>query len=333
MALHPNFPDSPHVILDPDIRWFPAAETMRETSSDKLLPPLVSKLRRDVKEFRDSGYAKAKETSRSLLNWWFKEPHMLPQSDGTMATFQYFFAQREALETIIYLYDVVNAKDKYDLMRFDSSGIVSTGMFDETWRRYVVKMATGSGKTKVLSLALAWSYFHKLYEPDSELSRNFLVITPNIIVLDRIIKDFQGLRIFATDPVIPDNGYGGQNWNDDFQLTLHIQDDVRVTHPTGNIFLTNIHRVYSGNDIPPSPDDDNTMDYFLGKRPTGATTDSKVDLGMIVRDIDELMVLNDEAHHIHDPRMAWFKSIEDIHNRLLQKGKALSMQLDVTAHT
>ncbi|MBU2622879.1 MAG: type III restriction endonuclease subunit R, partial [Proteobacteria bacterium] len=48
-------------------------------------------------------------------------------------------------------------------------------------------------------------------------------------------------------------------------------------------------------------------------------------------DIDELVVLNDEAHHIHDPRMAWFKSIEDIHNRLKQKGSALSLQVDVTA--
>ncbi len=52
---------------------------------------------------------------------------------------------------------------------------------------------------------------------------------------------------------------------------------------------------------------------------------------MIVRDIDELMVLNDEAHHIHDNKLAWFKSIEDIHNRLLQKGGALSLQVDVTA--
>ena len=43
---------------------------------------------------------------------------------------------------------------------------------------------------------------------------------------------------------------------------------------------------------------------------------------MIVREIDELMVLNDEAHHIHDPAMAWFKSIEDIHNRMLQKDRA-----------
>lgn len=133
------------------------------------------------------------------------------------------------------------------------------------------------------------------------------------------------------DPVLPDNGMDGRNWHDDFQLTLHVQDEVRVTRPIGNIFLTNIHRVYASNDIPASPNDENTMEYFLGKRPTGATTDSKVDLGMIVRDIDELVVLNDEAHHIHDPRMAWFKSIEDIHNRLKQKGAALSLQVDFTA--
>lgn len=331
MALHPDFPESPYAVLDPVVRWFPADEALRETSADKLMPPLVSQLRKQVKEWRDGGYGGATDTSRSLLNWWFNVPHMMPTGDGTLAEFQYYFAQREALETIVYLNDVVGVKDKFDLMRFDSSGAVSAGMFDENWPRLVVKMATGSGKTRVLGLALAWSFFHKLYEPDSRLARNFLVITPNIIVLDRIRRDFEGLRIFFETPVLPDNGYGGQNWCDDFQLTLHLQDDVNITRAIGNIFLTNIHRVYAGNDCPASPDDENTMEYFLGKRPTGATTDSKVDLAMIVRDVEELVVLNDEAHHIHDPKMAWFKSIEDIHHRLVQKGKALSLQLDVTA--
>ena len=73
---------------------------------------------------------------------------------------------------------------------------LSGSMFDETWSRFVIKMATGSGKTKVLSLILAWSYFHKLYEENSTLARNFLIITPNIIVLDRIRSDFDGLKIF-----------------------------------------------------------------------------------------------------------------------------------------
>jgi type III restriction enzyme len=340
MALHPDFPDDPHAILDPAIRWFPADEALRESSMEKLMPPLVPELRRQVKAWRDRGYDGASNTSRSLLDWWFKEEHLMatasadrnaPQERALLTPFEYFFAQREAIETIIYLVDVVGAKDKYDLIRFDRSGAVSTGMFDESWRRFVVKMATGAGKTKVLSLALAWSYFHKLYEVSSEMARNFLVIAPNIIVLDRIYKDFKGLDIFYQDPVWPDNGFDGRDWRDDFQLTLHVQDDVRVTRPTGNIFLTNIHRVYAGDEAIPSADDENTMDYFLGPRPTGATTESTVDLGMIVRDIDELAVLNDEAHHIHDKNLAWFKSIEDIHHRLLQKGGKLSLQVDVTA--
>jgi len=322
MALHPDFPDSPHVIVNPDTRWFPADEALRESSYEKLLPPLV---------WRDSGYEGATDTSIALLKWWFGQEHLLPKADGMMAGFQYYFAQREAVETVIYLYDAVKIKDKYDLLRYDSSEAVSAGMFDESWKRFVIKMATGSGKTKVLSLILTWCYFHKLYEDDSELARNFLMIAPNIIVLDRLRRDFDGLRIFFEDPVLPDNGFDGRNWRDDFQLTLHIQDEVNITRKTGNIFLTNIHRVYSGGDIEPSADDEDTMEYFLGKRPTGATTHSKVDLGDIVRDIDELVVLNDEAHHIHDPRMAWFKSIEDIHNKLKHKDKFLSLQVDVTA--
>lgn len=132
MALHPDFPDSPHAILDPAIRWFPADEALRETSMDKLMSPLVSQLRRKVKAFRDSSYVGATRTSRSLLNWWFQEPHLQPRADGTTVEFQYFFAQREALETIIYLYDVAGAKDKFDLMRFDSSSSVSASLFDES---------------------------------------------------------------------------------------------------------------------------------------------------------------------------------------------------------
>ena len=231
MALHKDFPECPHTILDPAVRWFPADEALRETSSEKLMPPLVAQLRKKVKAWRDKGYAGATDTSRSLLNWWFNTPHLLPKADGVLVEFQYYFAQREAIETIIYLFDVVKLTDKYDLIRFDSSGAISTGMFDETWRRFVVKMATGSGKTKVLSLALAWSFYHKLYEPTSELARNFLIIAPNIIVLDRIHKDFQGLRIFLKDdPILPYNGLDGRNWRDDFQLTLHMQDDVRIIH-------------------------------------------------------------------------------------------------------
>ncbi len=334
MALHEKFPRSPYEVLEPTFRWFPAAEELRATAYHKLLPPLVANIREAVKAWRGANYAGASSTSRALLQWWFQTDHLVELADSTQTQFRYYFAQREAVETVIWLHDARNVRDKYDLMRFDASGEVSAQMFDEQWPRFVVKMATGAGKTKVLSLLMAWSYFHRLYEPASTLSRNFLLIAPNIIVLDRLRADFDGLRIFFNDPVLPDNGHAGQNWRDDFQVALHIQDNVRIVRPTGNLFLTNIQRVYQ-RDIPdPSLDDDDLRDYFLdpfGAKPVGKTTDSNIDLGDIVRDINELAVFNDEAHHIHDPSLAWFKCIQDIHHQMLQKDLRLSLQLDVTA--
>jgi type III restriction enzyme len=331
MALHKDFPKNKFQILDPAIRWFPADEDLRKEGYEKLLPPFVPELREKVGEWRKNNYEGASETSKSLLNWWFKEPHTIYAKDGTSVAFQYYYAQREAVETIIWLYDVEKVANKYDLIKFDKLGRVSPNMFDEDWLRFVIKMATGSGKTKVMSLLLAWSYFHKLYEEGSELSKNFLLITPNIIVLDRIKTDFEGLKIFYEDPILPDNGYCGQNWQDDFQIKLHLQDEVGTISKSGNIFLTNIHRVYEGSISEASSTDEDVSDYFLGNKVVGKTNDSKVDLGEIVRDVDELMIINDEAHHIHDPKMAWFKSIEDINNKLLQKGKKLALQIDVTA--
>ena len=331
MALHPKFPKSPYEVLEPEYRWFPADEALRTQGYEKLLPPFVAGLRKAVKKWREDEYKGATETSKALLKWWFEREHITTNAEGSQAQFRYYFAQREAVETVIYLHDVVKVKDKYDLMRFDASGVVSAGMFPESWTRFVVKMATGSGKTKVLSLLIAWSYFHRLYEEDSNLARNFLLIAPNIIVLDRLRTDFDGLRIFYTDPIVPDDGYQDKNWKNDFSLSLHIQDEVRVTQKTGNIFLTNIHRVYESSDTIPTAQDEDTSDYFLGTKPANATNESRVDLSAIVRDVDELVILNDEAHHVHDERMAWFKSIEDIHNKLKMKGSELSMQIDVTA--
>ncbi len=330
MPIHEKFPKSPYEVIDPQHRWFPDQEIFHDTLYEKLLPPLVYKIRKEVHSWRLNNYERISSTSRSLLKWWFQEEHLIEDANGTNL-FRYYFAQREAIETIIYLYEVAGVKDKHDLLSYDSSGAVSAEMFEEDWLRFVIKMATGSGKTKVMSLVIAWSYFHKLYEQDSRLSRNFLVVAPNIIVLDRLRNDFDGNKIFWNDPVIPDNGFDGKNWREDFQITVHLQDNVSITRKIGNLFLTNIHRVYDNDNRVASDGDENTEEYFLGTKGTGKTTDSKVDLGKIVREIDEIAILNDEAHHIHDNRLAWFKSIQDIHNRLLQKDMHLSLQIDMSA--
>lgn len=321
-----NFSD-PFNILTPNERWAPAKSQIEAAQNEyeKLLPPLVYKIRLEVARWREEDYTGASATTRSLLNFWFNQEHLLgPQQ------FRFYFSQREAIESIIYLYEIDKSIDKYELMKFDSSGRISTGMFDETWTRYVVKMATGAGKTKVMGLTLVWSYFHKFYEADSTLSKDFLVIAPNIIVLNRLRKDFDGLKMFFDEPFIPDNGFDDKDWKNDFQLTLHIQDDLKPITESGNIFLTNIHRVYFNEE--PEQSFETT---FLGVKPKpDADTSKGLDLGKILRSdkIKNLVVLNDEAHHIHDSSLAWFMSIEDINNKIkLKTGNGISLQADYTA--
>ncbi len=335
MPLNITFSTNPYDILNPDDRWYPdsAQEQLFKAEKFRFLPPLVYKVRQEVADWRKSGYKGASKTSKSLLHYWFSRHDNRKKERGEEypSEFEYYFSQREAVESVIYLYEVKQVQDKYDLMKFDSTGLVSGAMFDEEWLRFVLKLATGAGKTKVVSLIIAWSYFHKTYEPNSTLSRNALLIAPNIIVLDRLKNDFEGLKIFREDPIIPDNGEYEREWRSDFNMVLHIQDNVSISRNTGNLFLTNIHRVYEGNDVIPSFDDEDTGDYFLGKKGVAKTTDSELDLTEILKDIDELIVINDEAHHVHDVNMAWFKSIENIHNRLCQKDKKLSLQIDLTA--
>ena len=325
MAIPKTLPTDPYTVLNPDDRWRPGKSELKNMPIGHLLPPLVDKVRRKVKIWRDEGYPHVSETSRALLRWWFcRSPE---ETDGI----RYYFAQREAVESIIYLYEHEKAKvrDKYDLLRFSSGG-VAPEMMEESWRRFAVKMATGSGKTKVISLLILWSYFHKTYEENSELSRNILLIAPNIIVLDRLYRDFAGLRIFREDGALPENGYAGRDWQNDFHLRLHKQDNVRGAKMPGNLYLTNIHRVYSGDVGESSAEDEDSRNYFFGEK-AADIKESRADLAAIVRDTNELFIINDEAHHIHAPKLAWFRAIRDIHNFLVQKGGALSLQADFTA--
>ena len=156
------------------------------------------------------------------------------------------------------------------------------------------------------------------------------MIAPNIIVLNRLRKDFDGLKMFFDEPFFPDNGFADKDWKNDFQLSLHIQDELKPITESGNIFLTNIHRVFFNEE--PEPSFETT---FLGTKPKpDADTSKGLDLGKILRSdkIKDLVILNDEAHHIHDSSLAWFKSIEDISNKLkLKNGNGISLQADYSA--
>lgn len=317
----------PFKVLKHNERWLPSniQDTIFESAYEKFLPPLVYKIRIEVEKWRENDYKGCTNTTKALLKYWF-----YPENRETFVNFNFYFSQREAIESIIYLYEVVKARDKYELMLYDSSGSITTGSFKENWTRYVVKMATGSGKTKVMGLTLIWSYFNKLYENDSNLSKNILIITPNIIVLNRLKKDFENFNMFFNEPFIPDNGFEDRDWKNDFQPTFHFQDEIRPISDRGNVFLTNVHRIFF--------EEDHELDFeekFLGIRPKlDADISMGVDLGKVLRSdkISDLLILNDEAHHIHNHELAWFKNIQDINNKLkLKSGNSICLQADFSA--
>ncbi|MFO2563998.1 DEAD/DEAH box helicase family protein [Legionella pneumophila serogroup 1] len=330
MAINPDFPNDPFKILDPNIRWFPGDQDINTIGHDKLIPPLVHKIRICVNQWRTNNYEGASWVTRALLTYWFDLNHYNENSDNQGMNFKWYFAQREAIESAIWLYEVMKAHNPSQLLSLDSSGLLQKEHFKEDWPRYVMKLATGSGKTKVISLLITWCYFHKKYGTNSGLSMNFLIVAPNIIVLDRLKVDFDGLTIFHQDPLLPYNGYLGKNWKDDFNPVVHIQDEVGNISDDGNIYLTNVHRLYLSKQTSPCANDIDTTDYFLGAKPRNKTS-SAIDLGELIRKVPDLVILNDEAHHIHDESLTWFTTIKDIHSGLVERGHKLSAQFDVTA--
>jgi len=303
---------------------------------------LVPGIRATVNAWRAAGYPGLSDTSRRLLAFWFEEDHPLRNGDR----FRYYFAQREAIETIIYCYEVAAVRSFRALLERDEEGIKCS--YDrqgnlEAFRRfdmgptdfqaydpsidrfahYVCKLATGGGKTKVMALAIVWSYFHKLYEPDSPLARNFVVIAPNLIVFERLRVDFGSGRIFVQDPLVP------PEWAPDFDLQVVLQDEAAPPTATGMLYLTNIHRLYEEKEAAPL----NPVEALLPPAVRrGAGIGSTEDLIERVARQDDLMVINDEAHHIHDEKLAWSKVITGIHDRLQARGlPGLVAQLDFSA--
>ncbi len=316
MPVPKSLSKSPYDVISPKDRWRPDIKSFK-TNVQHHNAPFVEKIREEVYEWRQFGYDGVSETSQSLLNYWFNHEHH--------TGFKYYFSQREAVESVIYLFERENIRSNNGLLRFDSWGLVNEDNILDEWLRLVIKAATGSGKTKVISLLMAWSYFHKKFEVGSDLSNNFLLVAPNTIVLDRLQTDFNNLKIFNEDPIIPMSNYDNKDWS--FSPHVHIQDDISSISDQGNIFLTNIQRFHNRSF---KTNEYDLHEEFLGPIPTKSTTDNKIRVKNMIKDLEDLVIFNDEAHHIHEEN-AWKKTIDDIDNSFIQNGKKLFLQVDVTA--
>ena len=293
--------------------------------------PLVRSIRAEVDGWRRGGYAGVSDTSRTLLNYWFSTEHRVPNEDGNLIPFRYHWAQREAIETIVYLYELRRIRSVAELMfEFGDDSIADLALGippeEDRWPKDCCKMATGSGKTKVMSLAIVWSYFHSLYEPDSDLARHFVVIAPNLTVYERLKDDFENCSIFYRDPLLP------EEWKSDFQMQVVLQDEPGGASTTGAVYLTNIHRLYESRDNRGNEEESESSSIFGPPVRRARALDTGAALRERITSHPRLMVLNDEAHHLHDPDLAWNRAIDALHDQSLSKGnKGICLQLDFTA--
>ena len=257
--------------------------------------PLVNALRSDVRRWRESRWQGASETTKRLLRHWWR-------ADRSR---RLFFCQVEAVETIIYLRELLARgrtprwKPQLGLQEFE---LLARGINPrpETWMakvaqppklvdipereggkpipRYACKMATGSGKTVVMAMLIAWAFCNRGTKPgDPRYPRRVLVVCPNLTIRER-------LRVLR--PGDPHNYY------EEFDV---VPSPLRPELAKGKVLVTNWHR------LGPESEEVTVGKVTvsrLGKETPEAFARNR--LGDLWDD-EPLLVLNDEGHHAYRP--------------------------------
>jgi type III restriction enzyme len=281
--------------------------------------PCVPALRQAVKAWVAGGYKGITATTRVLVNYWFYTDHKLPNG----APFRYHPSQQEAIETLIFVWEFEKVRTRKALLERYAQDLrdVRLPPFDD-FARYCIKMATGSGKTKVMSLAVAWQFFNAMREPEEiakDYAKTFLILAPNVIVLERLKTDFAGGRTFRSDPVIP------RELEIFWDFDCVMRGEAEKAPAEGTLFLTNIQQFYERPDRS-AQEEPEPMTAVLGPKPPTQKLEL-TDFGdRIALRAGYLLVLNDEAHHTHDEGNEWNKVIHDLHGKT-----PLAAQLDFSA--
>jgi type III restriction enzyme len=279
--------------------------------------PCVPAIREKLKAWRDGGYKGVTDTTRLLLNHWFLTDHRLP----SRRKFAYHYFQREAVETLIYLFEVAQIRRHKTLVEtFATRTDLRLLQYDD-FARYCVKMATGSGKTKVISQAVAWQFFNAVVEARDDFAKTFLLIAPNVIVFERLRTDFEGGRIFRADPIIPSEL---EIFWRDFQC--YMRGESERAGSLGALYLTNIQQFYERATSP--GDEPDAMTAVLGQKPAIQKLSIEEFDKRIVSRGGPVVVLNDEAHHTHDEGSEWNNIIRTLHSAV---SGGVAAQLDFTA--
>ena len=219
--------------------------------------PLIKKIRQRVKDWRKAGYPGVTGITKRLLEHW-RDPEEFESR-------RFFFCQLEAAETLIWLAEAP-AADKIGV-EIPSDG----GAF----KRLCAKMATGSGKTIVMAMVIAWHILNKVsYPQDKRFAKNVLVVAPGLTVKSRLA---------VLEP------FHNENYYEEFRI---VPSDLFDKLRQGRVLIHNWHALNW-----------ETEEKIARKRSVdkrGAMSDEayvRDVLGDMSRSRNNILVINDEAHH------------------------------------
>jgi len=237
--------------------------------------PIINEIRGYVESWRaipnPANWGVTAATQRLLTHW----------RHHAFQTVRPFFCQIEAVETIIWLTEVAPRDRRHDKFRLHLQG--ANEQANPALFRLAMKMATGSGKTTVMAMLIAWQTVNAVRTPNSNrYSRGFLIVTPGITIKDR-------LRVLQ--PNDPDSY---------FRYRELVPADMLPDIDRAKIVILNYHAFKPRETLEISK---TGRSLLQGHDAPPVTTES--DGQMLKRAADELMgfkgvvVLNDEAHHCY----------------------------------
>ena len=234
--------------------------------------PFVNDIRARIAQWREQGYPGVTNVTSRLLEYWQR-----PDRDRRL-----FFAQLEAAETAIYLLEVAEkAGDQWMLNKLrEDAAELNAGML-----RIAFKMATGSGKTTVMAMLIAYHILNKqAYPQDARFGDSFLIVSPGITIRDR-------LRVLR-----PNDEYSTYKFHD------LVPPDQRPKLERATIEIINYH-AFLPRELKIVKGVSSKTKKLLGADKTGAFSESPAQ--MVNRAVGSLkgkkniVVLNDEAHHCY----------------------------------
>ena len=218
--------------------------------------PLVNQIRKRVDKWRESGYPGVTKVTKELLDYWKK-----PDRDRKL-----FFCQLEAIETLIWFIEAIDTEKQGIKLDGDGGNI----------ERFCSKMATGTGKTVVMAMLIAWQIINKMtYRQDARFSKDILVISPGLTVKNRL----QVLNPSASEE---------NNYYVEFDLIPSgMYDKLRG----GRVKIINWHLLEW------ETEDQVKRKKSVDKR--GVKSDESYAREVLgeLKDAKNIMVINDEAHH------------------------------------